>query len=83
MTTQRHLAADGVGYPRRLGDDEAGTLARVRTLRTDPIEPQAAAHAGRLFKTTGDGFLLAFASAVQALSCVLAIQFALAADVVG
>jgi adenylate cyclase len=49
-------------------------LARVRTLRTDLIEPFAATHGGRLFKTTGDGFLAAFASAVQALRCAIAIQ---------
>jgi adenylate cyclase len=49
-------------------------LARVRSLRTDLIEPLAASHGGRLFKTTGDGFLAAFASAVQALRCAITIQ---------
>jgi adenylate cyclase len=68
------LAADVVGYSAMVGKDEPGTLARVRTLRTDLIEPLAAAHAGLLFKTTGDGFLAAFASAVQALRCAIAIQ---------
>src|SRR5215831_8086826 len=57
-----------------VGTDEPGTLARVRTLRTDIIEPLAAEHGGRLFKTTGDGFLAAFASAVQALRCAIVIQ---------
>src|SRR5215467_1822816 len=57
-----------------VGTDEPGTLARVRALRTDLMEPLAASHGGRLFKTTGDGFLAAFASAVQALRCAIAIQ---------
>ncbi len=74
------VAADVVGYSRLLGQDEAATLARVRALRSEIIEPQAAAHAGRLFKTTGDGFLLAFPSAVQALRCALAIQAAQRAE---
>jgi adenylate cyclase len=68
------LAADVVGYSAMIGKDEPATLARVRTLRTDLIEPVAATHGGRLFKTTGDGFLAAFASAVQALRCANAIQ---------
>ena len=68
------LAADVVGYSAMVGTDEPATLARVRTLRTDLIEPLAATHGGRLFKTTGDGFLIAFASAVQALRCAIAIQ---------
>ncbi len=52
-----------------VGKEEPGTLARVRSLRTDDIEPLAATHSGRLFKTTGDGFFAVFASAVQALRC--------------
>jgi TolB-like protein len=68
------LAADVVGYSALVGTDEPATLARVRTLRTDVVEPLAAAHGGRLFKTTGDGLLIAFASAVQALRCAIAIQ---------
>ena len=68
------LAADVVGYSAMVGTDEPATLARVRTLRTDLIEPVAATYGGRLFKTTGDGFLIAFASAVQALRCAIAIQ---------
>ena len=57
-----------------VGADEPATLARVRALRTDLIEPLAATHGGRLFKTTGDGFFVEFASAVQALRCAIAIQ---------
>jgi TolB-like protein len=68
------LAADVVGYSAMVGTDEPATLARVRTLRTDVIEPVAASYGGRLFKTTGDGVLIAFASAVQALRCAIAIQ---------
>jgi adenylate cyclase len=68
------LAADVVGYSAMVGTDEPGTLARVRSLRGEVVEPVAATHGGRLFKTTGDGFLIAFASAVQALRCAIAIQ---------
>jgi adenylate cyclase len=68
------LAADVVGYSAMVGTDEPGTLARVRALRTDLIEPLAARHGGRLFKTTGDGFFVEFASAVQALRCAVAIS---------
>ena len=68
------LAADVVGYSAMVGTDEPATLARVRTLRADVVEPLAAMHGGRLFKTTGDGFLIAFASAVQALRCAIGIQ---------
>jgi adenylate cyclase len=57
-----------------VGAAEPGTLARVRALRTDVIEPLVAEHEGRLFKTTGDGFFVEFASAVQALRCAIAIQ---------
>lgn len=78
MTEQRRLAAilvaDVVGYSKLMGGDEAGTLAQLRALRTEIIEPQIAKHAGRLFKSVGDGFLIEFASAVQAVSCAKAIQ---------
>ncbi len=72
------LAADVVGYSRQIGADEAGTLDRLRVLRTEVLEPLLAAHGGRLFKTMGDGFLAEFSSAVQALSCALAVQKQLA-----
>jgi adenylate cyclase len=74
------LAADVVGYSAMIGTDEPATLARVRALRADVVEPLAVTHGGRLFKTTGDGFLAAFASAVQALRCAVAIQGALRAQ---
>ena len=71
------LAADVVGYSALVGSDESGTLSRVRALGTDVIEPHVATHGGRIFKTTGDSFFGAFASAVQALRCAIAIQQAL------
>jgi adenylate cyclase len=78
MTEQRRLAAilvaDVVGYSKLIGSDEAGTLAQLHALRTEVIEPQIAKHAGRLFKSVGDGFLIEFASAVQAVSCAKAMQ---------
>src|ERR1044071_2141889 len=78
MTEQRRLAAilvaDVVGYSKLVGSDETGTLARLQALRTEVIEPQIAKHAGRLFKSVGDGFLVEFASAVQAVDCAIAIQ---------
>src|SRR5215813_3264080 len=78
MTEQRRLAAilvaDVVGYSKLIGSDEAGTLAQLQVLRTEVIEPQIAKHSGRLFKSVGDGFLIEFASAVQAVSCAKAIQ---------
>jgi adenylate cyclase len=78
MTEQRRLAAilvaDVVGYSKLVGSDEAGTLAKLQTLRTDLIEPAIAKHTGRLFKSVGDGFLVEFASAVQAVTCAKAIQ---------
>ena len=77
------LAADVVGYSAKMGADDADTLARVRALRTDVIEPLAATHGGRLFKTMGDGFLVEFPSAVQALRCAIAIQTALNAQAEG
>jgi adenylate cyclase len=83
MTEQRRLAAilvaDVVGYSKLVGDDEAGTLAQLQTLRTEIIEPQLVKHAGRLFKSVGDGCLIEFSSAVQAVSCAKAIQEANAA----
>jgi adenylate cyclase len=78
MTEQRRLAAilvaDVVGYSKLMGSDEAGTLAQLKALQTEIIEPQIVKHAGRLFKSVGDGFLIEFASAVQAVSCAKAIQ---------
>ena len=68
------LVADVVGYSRLVSADEADALSRLSTLRRDIIEPNIAGHSGRLFKIMGDGFLAEFASAVQAVSCAVAIQ---------
>jgi adenylate cyclase len=66
VTEQRRLAvilvADVVGYSKLVGRDEAGTLAQLEALRAEIIEPQIAKHAGRLFKSVGDGFLIEFAA---------------------
>jgi TolB-like protein/class 3 adenylate cyclase len=78
MTEQRRLAAilvaDVVGYSKLMGSDEAGTLAQLEALGAEIIKPQIAKHAGRLFKSVGDGFLIEFSSAVQAVNCAKAIQ---------
>ncbi len=70
------LAADVVGYTRLMGEDEAGTLARLTALRNDVIEPLVAQHRGRIVKLMGDGLLVEFASVVDAVGCALAWQAA-------
>ena len=72
------LAADVVGYSRLMERDEAGTLARLKAMRAEVLEAETAARGGRVFKTTGDGTLAEFASAVDAVECAVAIQRALA-----
>lgn len=72
------LAADVVGYSRLMGKDEAGTLAALKELRAGCIDPRIAHHRGRLFKTTGDGFLVEFTSVVSAVACAIEIQKTLA-----
>ena len=68
------LAADVAGYSRLVGVDEEGTLARLRSLRMDVIDPAVATHGGRIINTAGDGILLEFASVVDAGRCALALQ---------
>jgi adenylate cyclase len=68
------LAADVAGYCRLMGADEDGTLAALTAHRRDLIDPAIAEHAGRIVKTTGDGFLAEFASAVDAIQCAVGIQ---------
>ena len=68
------LAADVVGYSRLVGDDEAGTIARLKALRKECIEPLVAEYHGRVVKLMGDGALVEFASAVDAVECAVAIQ---------
>jgi adenylate cyclase len=68
------VAADMAGYSRLTGADEEGTLERLRTLRRELIDPAVIEHHGRIVKTTGDGFLVEFASVVDAVRCAIAIQ---------
>ena len=72
------LSADMVGYSWLVEADERGTIARQRAHRTELIEPRIAGHKGRIVKTTGDGLLVEFASAVDATECAVAIQQAIA-----
>src|SRR6202030_2531139 len=68
------LSADVVGYSRLMGIDEARTLARLNALRRELIDPAIAAHSGRIVKLMGDGALVEFASAVDAVTCAIEIQ---------
>jgi adenylate cyclase len=68
------LAADVAGYSRLMGTDEEGTLAHLKSLRKTLIDPKIAEHRGHIVKTTGDGMLVEFASAVDAARCALEIQ---------
>jgi TolB-like protein/class 3 adenylate cyclase len=72
------LAADVVGYSRLAGADEDRTLARLRGLRSDLIDPAIAAHHGRTVKCTGDGSIVEFRSAVDAVRCAIEVQNGLA-----
>ena len=56
------VAADVVGYSRLMEADEAGTLAQLKSIRNELIDPKIAEHRGRLVKTTGDGLLMEFSS---------------------
>jgi len=68
------LAADVAGYSRLMGDDEEGTLARLKSIRKTLVDPTIASHRGRIVKTTGDGMLVEFASVVDALRCAVQVQ---------
>src|SRR6185312_3428759 len=68
------LAADVVGYSRLTGADEDRTLARLRALRSDLIDPTIAVHKGRVVKRTGDGALVEFRSVVEAVRCAIEVQ---------
>jgi adenylate cyclase len=71
------LAADVAGYSRLMGEDEEGTIARLKAHRSDLIDAKVAEHRGRIVKTTGDGLLIEFPSVVEAVSCALAMQRAM------
>ena len=80
--TQRRLAAilvaDVVGYSRLMRADEAGTLAQLKTLRKELFDPKISEYGGRVVKTTGDGFLVEFPSAVDAVQHAVDVQQAMA-----
>ena len=80
---QRRLAAivsaDVAGYSRLMGGDESGTLAALKAVRREIVDPYISAHGGRIVKTTGDGLLLEFPSVVDAMRCVVEVQTAMAA----
>jgi TolB-like protein/Tfp pilus assembly protein PilF len=82
MSEQRRLAAivsaDVAGYSRLMGRDESGTLAALKGLRQEVIDPAIARHGGRIVKTTGDGLLLEFPSVVNAVRCAVEVQTAMA-----
>jgi adenylate cyclase len=73
------LAADVVGYSRLMEVDEAGTLAALKSRRRDVLDPLVARHQGRIFKVAGDGVLVEFASAVNAVQCAVDLQHGMAA----
>ncbi|WP_439361665.1 adenylate/guanylate cyclase domain-containing protein [Bradyrhizobium sp. DASA03007] len=68
------LAADVAGYSRLMGADEVGTLEALKVIRREIVDPAIAEHKGRIVKTTGDGLLVEFASAVDAVTCAVAVQ---------
>ena len=68
------LVADVVGYSRLAGADEEGTLARLRALRSDFIDPTIATRHGRVVKRTGDGIIIEFRSVVDAVRCAIEVQ---------
>jgi len=71
------FAADVAGYSRLMGDDEEGTLERLKALRRELVDPKIAEHRGRIVKTTGDGLLVEFASVVDAVRCAVEVQQAM------
>jgi adenylate cyclase len=68
------LVADVVGYSRLASADEDRTLARLRGLRSDLVDPAIAAHHGRIVKRTGDGSIIEFRSVVDAVRCAIEVQ---------
>jgi class 3 adenylate cyclase len=68
------LAADVVGYSRLMEQDETGTMAILRARRKEVLEPLVARHHGRIFKVAGDGVLIEFGSAVDAVECAVDLQ---------
>jgi adenylate cyclase len=73
------LAADVAGFSALMEQDEEGTLAKVKSLHREILEPRINDHQGRVVKTTGDGILIEFASPLEAVHCAAEVQAALAA----
>ena len=74
------LAADVAGYSLLMGRDEEGTVTQLKAFRKTLVDPTIAAHRGRIVKTTGDGMLVEFASAVDAARCAVEVQRGVAAE---
>ncbi len=72
------MAADVVGYSRLMGEDEFGALARLKKLRNEFLHPKVSEYRGRIVKTTGDGTLVEFPSAVDALQHAVDVRHELA-----
>ena len=72
------LAADVAGYSRLMGADEEGTLVQLKACRKTVFAPKIAEHRGRIVKTTGDGMLVEFASAVDTVRCATEVQRSMA-----
>ncbi len=68
------VAADVAGYSRLMGADEEGTLRTLKAHLKDVVDPAFVSHRGRIVKTTGDGLLVEFASAVDAVRCAVDVQ---------
>jgi adenylate cyclase len=68
------LCADVAGYSRLMGNDEEGTLARLKRLRREVTDPKIEQHHGHIVKTTGDGILVEFVSVVEAVQCAVEVQ---------
>jgi class 3 adenylate cyclase len=77
------LAADVAGYSRLVGTDEEGTLTALKRHRGELIDPEIREHRGRIVKTTGDGILVEFTSALDAVRCAVAVQRGMAATAAG
>ena len=71
------LAADVVGYSRLMGEDETGTLERLKSVRKELVQPKITDRKGRVVKLMGDGLLAAFPSIVEAVQCAVDIQRAM------
>jgi len=74
------VAADVAGYSRLMGNDEERTLAALKNVRATLVDPVIADHRGRIVKTSGDGMLVEFASAVDAARCAVEVQRGMAAE---